>query len=209
MRIVQMLEISVNASGSSLEKHLDKLLASQNLQSTSCIKAIGSFLRNHKKNINEDDLSNPIKTYQTDFSFIKEDIERFRKQNMNHECFQVLHPWAYELDNVDFKYIVNNNLSADISNALKGSMDAQVFWLSFFKPQKACASDEFFEALRQVCEINKMQAFWAQKESEYEQLMVSTSHVISIETTPDVIIKVIDEFVAESMNSQGYCSLMH
>jgi hypothetical protein len=54
-----------------------------------------------------------------------------------------------------------------------------------------------------------MQAFWAQKESEYEQLMVSTSHVISIETTPDVIIKVIDEFVAESMNSQGYCSLMH
>jgi len=63
MRIVQMLEVSVNASGSSLEKHLDKLLASQNLQSTSCIKAIGSFLRNHKKNINEDDLSNPIKTY--------------------------------------------------------------------------------------------------------------------------------------------------
>ena len=39
------------------------------------------------KNINEDDLSNPIKTYQTDFLFIKEDIERFRKQNMNHECF--------------------------------------------------------------------------------------------------------------------------
>jgi hypothetical protein len=63
MRIVQMLEISVNAGGSSLEKHLDKLLASQNLQSTSCIKAIGSFLRNHKKAINEDDLSNPIKTY--------------------------------------------------------------------------------------------------------------------------------------------------
>jgi hypothetical protein len=45
-----------------------------------------------------------------------------------------------------------------------------------------------------------MQAFWAAKEPEYEQIMVSTMHVISIETTPDIIIKVIDEFVAESMN---------
>jgi len=78
MRILYTLEVSANASGSSLEKHLDMLLASQNLQSTSCIKAIGSFLRNHKKVIDEDDLSNPIKTYQTDFQFIKEDIERFR-----------------------------------------------------------------------------------------------------------------------------------
>lgn len=209
MRIVQMLEVSVNASGSSLEKHLDKLLASQNLQSTSCIKAIGSFLRNHKKNINEDDLSNPIKTYQTDFLFIKEDIERFRKQNMNHECFQVLHPWAYELDNVDFKYIVNNNLSAEINQALSQSLDAQVFWFSFFKPQKACSSDEFFEALRQLCEVNKMQAFWAAKEPEYEALMVQTMHVMSIDTCPDIICKVIDEFVSESMNQVGYCSLMH
>ena len=53
---------------------------------------------------------------------------------MNHECFQVLHPWAYELDNVDFKYIVNNNLAKDINSALESSLDAQVFWLSFFKP---------------------------------------------------------------------------
>jgi hypothetical protein len=49
MRVLYTLEVSANAGGSSLEKHLDKLLASQNLQSTSCIKAIGSFLRNHKK----------------------------------------------------------------------------------------------------------------------------------------------------------------
>jgi len=87
IRVLQMLEVSANAGGSSLEKHLDKLLASQNLQSTSCIKAIGSFLRNPKKQIDEDDLSNPIKTYQTDFNFIKDDIARFREQRMNHECF--------------------------------------------------------------------------------------------------------------------------
>jgi hypothetical protein len=128
---------------------LDKLLATQNLQSTSCIKAIGAFLRNHKKDIDEDDLSNPIKTYQTDFAFIKEDIERFRQQNMAHECFQVLHPWAYELDSVDFKYIVNNDLSSEICEKLiADTMDAQVFWLTFFKPQKACSADEFFDAIR-------------------------------------------------------------
>lgn len=124
MRILTTLEVNTAASGQSLEKHLDKLLASQNLQSTSCIKAIGSFLRNHKKTIDEDDLSNPIKTYQTDFDFIKEDIERFRAQNMNHECFQVLHPWAYELDSVDFKYIVNNNLAEEIVTKLGNSVDA-------------------------------------------------------------------------------------
>lgn len=82
-----MLDVNSNAGGSNLEKHLDKLLASQNLQSTSCIKAIGSFLRNRKKSIDEDDLNNPIKTYQTDFEFIQQDIKRFREQNMNHECF--------------------------------------------------------------------------------------------------------------------------
>ena len=49
------------------------------MQSSSCIKAIGSFLRK-KKNIdeNQDDLSNPIKIYQTSFDFIKYDIERYR-----------------------------------------------------------------------------------------------------------------------------------
>ena len=78
IRILELLEVNARAGGASLGSHLDKLLASQNLQSTSCIKAIGSFLRNQKKAIVEDDLSNPIKTYQTDFEFIKEDIERFR-----------------------------------------------------------------------------------------------------------------------------------
>ena len=209
MRIVQLLEVSVNAGGSSLEKHLDKLLASQNLQSTSCIKAIGSFLRNHKKAINEDDLSNPIKTYQTDFIFIKEDIERFRKQNMNHECFQVLHPWAYELDNVDFKYIVNNSLAKDINAALGSNLDAQVFWLTFFKPQKACSADEFFEAVRQLCEINKMQNYWSQNEAKFEQTMVEVNHVISIETSAELIISTVSNFVEEAMNQAGYCSLMH
>jgi hypothetical protein len=78
MRIIQMLELTVSSGGHSLEKYIEKLLNTQNLQSTSCIRAIGSYLRNYQKEILEDDLSNPIKTYQTDFEFIREDVLRFR-----------------------------------------------------------------------------------------------------------------------------------
>jgi len=28
---------------------------------------------------------------------------------MNHSCFTVLHPWAYDLDLVDFKYVINRD----------------------------------------------------------------------------------------------------
>ena len=124
MRILQTLDVSANANGNSLEKHLDKLLASQNLQSTSCIKAIGSFLRNHRKTIDEDDLSNPIKTYQTTFEFLRGDIERYREQKIKHQCFQVLHPWAYDLNTVDMKYIVNTNLEGQICKILADNVDA-------------------------------------------------------------------------------------
>jgi len=48
------------------------------LQSSSCIKAIGSFVRNPKKTINPDDLANSISTYETSYEFIKEDIEKYR-----------------------------------------------------------------------------------------------------------------------------------
>lgn len=89
MRIVSTLDLvpGNQANIQNLEKYLDKMINSQNLQSTSCIKAIGSFLRNHKKTINEDDVSNPIKTYQTSFEFLKYDIERYREQNIRYECF--------------------------------------------------------------------------------------------------------------------------
>jgi hypothetical protein len=59
-----------------------------------------------------------------------------------------LHPWAYDLDAVDMKYIVNNNLEGQICELLKNNVDAQIFWLSYFKPQLSCSADEFFEAIR-------------------------------------------------------------
>ena len=53
---------------------LDFTIKTQNLQSSSCIKAIGAFIRNRGKTINEDDLGNPVNTYETEFEFLKEDI---------------------------------------------------------------------------------------------------------------------------------------
>jgi hypothetical protein len=130
------------------------------LQSTSCIKAIGSFLRKNKT-INQDDLSNPIKTYQTTYQFLKYDIERYREQKIGYECFQVLHPWAYDLDSVDMKYIVNTNLVGQICEHFRNDENALLFWLSFFKSQMACSADEFLEALRQLSEMNGISGFYA------------------------------------------------
>jgi len=75
-------------------------------------------VRNPKKIINQDDLANSISTYETDFEFIKEDIEKYRSQRIKYECFSVLHPWAYDLDQVDFKYIINNNINEKVMQFL-------------------------------------------------------------------------------------------
>lgn len=31
---------------------------------------------------------------------------------MKPECFSVLHPWAYDLDAVDFKYVISKDLTS-------------------------------------------------------------------------------------------------
>ena len=60
------------------DKYLGDEIKKINLQSTSCVKAIGAFLRNHKKDIDKEDLKWSIKNYQTDFEFLKYDIQSYR-----------------------------------------------------------------------------------------------------------------------------------
>ena len=129
LRILKTLDVT---GFDLLTSTIDAQINNQNLQSSSCIKAINSFVRNTKKTINQDDLANSISTYETDFAFIKEDIEKYRAQRIKHECFSVLHPWAYDLDQVDFKYIINNNINEKILQNLS-TLEARVFWLSNFK----------------------------------------------------------------------------
>ena len=91
---------------------------------------------------------------------------KYRAQGINHQCFSVLHPWAYDLDKVDFKYIMNNDLTKKICEGLK-VQNSQVFWLSFFKSQSAVSADDFFSALRELAHMNKVPEFYTANLPEY------------------------------------------
>jgi hypothetical protein len=86
-RILKVLDLKPTVARTSVEKTIEKLSNAQNLQSTSCIRILGSYIRNMKKEILEDDLKNPISTYQTSFKFLKEDLERYREKGISYECF--------------------------------------------------------------------------------------------------------------------------
>jgi len=44
---------------------------------------------------------------------------------------------------------------------------------------------------------------------EFEKIMIKTSHMISIEIHADLIQSIIDDFVSEAMNQNGYCAIQH
>jgi len=137
-------------------------------------------LKNTKKSIEEDDLKNPVVSFQTSFDFVRSDIERYRSQNMKYECFQVLHPWAYDLDQVDFKYVINKDQTQAICKAFKVP-EARVFWLSYFKSQLAVSADEFISALREYCLMNLIpEHFEARFEHDYKLFMLSSDFAVSL-----------------------------
>ena len=87
LRILKEVGLNQDSDTLKLKDFFEKMIQSQNLQSQSCIKAISHFLKNVKKPIEEDDLKNPVVSFQTSFEFVKADIERYRAQNMKYECF--------------------------------------------------------------------------------------------------------------------------
>ena len=184
---------------------LDFTIKTQNLQSSSCIKAIGAFIRNQKKPINADDLGNPVNTYETDFEFLKEDIQQYRTQRIKYECFTVLHPWAYDLDKVDFKYIMNNDLTDKICSQLQ-TQSAQVFWLSFFKSQLAVSADDFFGALRELANMNKIPQFYEQNLPSYQDSAIACDFVFSLAKDAAQITQIVQQ-VADAGNNVGYNAL--
>ena len=208
MRVLETMGMQNTPATVKLDKYLEKMINSQNLQSASCIKAIGSFLRKSKP-IVEDDLHNPIKTYQTTFDFLKEDIERYRDQKIKHQCFQVLHPWAYDLNTVDMRYIVNTNLEAQICQLLGSSVDAQIFWLSYFKPQLACPGDELIEAIREVAESIGLTEYFASQHKELQQMVATVDYVVNLETHAEMVIKVVADLIKEANATCGFSPLRH
>jgi len=184
---------------------LDFVIKTQNLQSSSCIKAIGSFIRNQKKPINEDDLGNPVNTYETNFEFLKEDIQQYRAQRIKHECFSVLHPWAYDLDKVDFKYIMNNDLTGKVCTLLR-TQNAQVFWLTFFKSQAAISADDFFGALRELANLNKIPQFYEMNLPAYQAAAISSDFVFSLSEHAEEITVLVQQ-VVDAGSRVGYNAL--
>jgi len=61
------------------------------------MRILTSYIRNNNKEIIADDLTNPIKTFETTFEFLEEDITRLREAKINIQTLSVLHPWNYDL----------------------------------------------------------------------------------------------------------------
>jgi hypothetical protein len=107
------------------------------------------------------------------------------------------------------KYIVNANLEGQICKTLSNSEDAQLFWLAFFKPQLTCAADEFFEAIRQLAEINGINDYYALKYKEFDILMEECQYVISVTENADIICQVVDTLINDIMKRVGVSALRH
>jgi hypothetical protein len=126
---------------------------------------------------------------------------------MKYECFTVLHPWAYDLDAVDFKYVVNKDQVLTICSALAPSIDAKAFWLTFFKSQTACPADEFFQALKEVCAMNLIPEFFESNWPRYKQLMFERDFIIDLRKDSASIIRFVSEVVDFSRECMPFCFL--
>ena len=79
LRILKEVGLNQEADAAKLKEYFDKLIQSQNLQSQSCIKAISQFLKNPNRLIEEDDVKNPVVSFQSNYEFVKADVERYRQ----------------------------------------------------------------------------------------------------------------------------------
>lgn len=116
----------------------------------------------------------------------------------------MLHPWAYDLDNVDFKYILNNDLCDKICRQLT-TQSSQVFWLTFFKSQSAVSADDFFTALKEVCLINKIPEFYAMNQAAYHQKATECDYMLSLDEQADEIKDYIQQVVDAGANQFFNC----
>ena len=117
----------------------------------------------------------------------------------------MLHPWAYDLDKVDFKYIMNNDLTAKICASLP-TQSAQVFWLSFFKSQSAVSADDFFGALRELANMNKIPGFYEQNLAAYQDVAINCDFVFSLQNHSSQITSIVQQ-VADAGRRVGYNAL--
>jgi hypothetical protein len=110
----------------------------------------------------------------------------------------VLHPWAYDLDQVDFKYIINNNINEKILENFT-SLEARVFWLSYFKSSASVSADDFFQAIRECWETSKSHDGYNSLLPVYKQAAAQNDYVFSITANASLI----TEFVSQVGSDNG------
>ena len=74
---------------------------------------------------------------------------------------------------------MNNDLTQKICSSLS-TQNAQVFWLSFFKSQAAISADDFFGAIRELCNMNKIPQFYEQNLLQYQEAAIACDFVFSL-----------------------------
>ena len=90
------------------------------------------------------------------------------------------------------------------------SVDAQLFWLSFFKPQLSCSADEFFQAIKELAEINNLQpSFVASQYRQFEHYIKECKYVISVQEHSNIIVEVVESVMAETQKKGSVNSLRH
>lgn len=117
----------------------------------------------------------------------------------------MLHPWAYDLDKVDFKYIMNNDLTDRICAMLQ-TQSAQVFWLTFFKSQLAVSADDFCGALRELANMNKVPQFYDQNLPSYQDAAIACDFVFSLAKDAAQISAMVQQ-VVDAGSAVGYNAL--
>jgi len=93
---------------------------------------------------------------------------------------------------------------------LSGSVDAQLFWLSYFKPQLSCSADEFFQAIKELAEINNLQpSFVASQYRQFDSFISECKYVVSVQEHASMIQQVVDNVIAETAKKGSINSLRH
>lgn len=109
----------------------------------------------------------------------------------------MLHPWAYDLDQVDFKYIINNNINDKVCSSLP-TLHARIFWLSNFKCQTSVSADDFFQALRECWEYSKCGKDYENNIAAYSQNAAKNDYVFSIGANAQEIADCVAEACAQN-----------
>ena len=74
---------------------------------------------------------------------------------------------------------MNNDLTKKVCDSLR-LINVQVFWLSFFKSQAAISADDFFGALRELANMNKIPEFYNQNMPAYQRAAINCDFVFSL-----------------------------